>query len=229
MNCLRLLPLLFLSTSLLKADLVIVQDIDGMGQKMTMTMKTKGSLLRIDMNPQMSVIMDGTTGDMKTLMHDQKMYMSMNINAMKGMIEATTKSAAPADGGGTKPTIKALGNKEKIDGYDTEEYLVTQGNVVSHTWIAKDYPHFKAFIAAMETMRQGPIGKMSPQLQMDMSQLPGMPLKSVVEMNGKPTATSIVKSVEEKELAASDFTAPADYKTIAMPQAPGAPQPGTDQ
>jgi len=217
MNCSRILAVLLASTSLLRADLVIVQDVDGMGQKMTMTMKSKGSLLRVDINPQMSVILDATTGDMKTLMHDQKMFMAMNMESMKGMIAAAQSKKSDPN---AKPVIKALGNKEKINGYDTEEYLVTQGDVVSHMWIAKDFPHYDAFIKAMETMRKGPIGEMNPNMQMDMSLLPGMPIKTVVEMNGKPTATSIVKSVEEKDLSAADFAPPADYKSFAMPAMP---------
>jgi hypothetical protein len=192
-----------------------VQDVDAMGQKMTMTLKAKGNLIRMDINPQMSMVIDSASGEMKTLMHDQKMVMSMNMETMKSMMPAAAKG-----GTATKPTIKALGNKEKINGYDTEEYLVTQGDVVSHLWIAKDYPHFEAFIKAMDSMRQGPIGQMSPQLQMDMSALPGMPLRSVVEMNGKPAGTSTIKSVEEKDLDAADFTIPADYKPLAMPVMP---------
>lgn len=220
MNCSRILTVLLLSTTLVRADLIIVQDVDGMGQKMTMTMKAKGSLLRVDVNPQMSVILDGSTGEMKTLMHEQKMFMSMNMESMKGMIASATKSKGDT---ATKSVVKALGNHEKINGYDTEEYLVTQGSVTSHMWIAKDFPHFDAFMKAMDTMRKGPIGQMSPQLQTDMSQLPGMPLKTVSEINGG-TATSIVKSVDEKDLDAADFAPPADYKSFAMPTMP-APNP----
>lgn len=213
----RIVFLLFFSTGLLRADLLIKQDVEGMGQQMSMTLKTKGPLLRVDLNPQMSVILDGTTGDMKTLMHDQKMFMSMNMESMKGMIASAMDSK---DATAQKPVIKALGNKEKINGYDTEEYLITQGDIISHVWIAKDFPHYDAFVKAMETLRKGPIGQMSPQMQMDMSQLPGMPLKSIVSINGKTTGTSLVRSVEEKELDAADFLPPADYKTFSMPTAP---------
>lgn len=217
MNCSPVLAALLLTTSLLRADLVIVQDVDAMGQHLTMTLKTKGQMTRMDLNPQMSILIDTTTGEMKTLMHDQKMFMSMNMEAMKGMVASATKSTGDSTG---KPTIKALGNHEKINGYDTEEYLMTQGQVVSHIWIAKDFPHYDAFIKVMETMRKGPIGQMSPQLQMDMSQLPGMPLKTRVEMNGQPTGTSVVKSMEEKDLDAADFLPPADYKLLSMPPIP---------
>ncbi len=213
MNRLRLLAVLFVFTTSLHADLVIVQDVDAVGQKLTMTMKTKGSLMRVDVNPQMSMIIDGATGDMKTLMHEQKMFMTMNVESMKGMIAAATKTTDP----NVKPIIKPLGNHEKINGFDTEEYLMTQGDVTSHLWIAKNHPHYEAFVKAMETMRKGPIGQMNPQMQMDMSQLPGMPLKSIVEMNGKTTATSMIRSVDETELPLTDFEAPADYKVFSMP------------
>lgn len=209
----RILAVLLLTSTLLRADLVIVQDVDAMGQQVSMTLKTKGTMMRVDLNPQMSILIDGATGDMKTLMHDQKMFMSMNMEAMKGMMPAA-KSTSTA-----KPTLKALGNKQKISGYDTEEYLYTQGDTVSHLWIAKDFPHYDAFVKVMETLRKGPIGQMSPQMQMDMTQLPGMPLKTVVDMNGK-SATSIVKSVDEKDLDPADFVAPVDYKSFAMPTIP---------
>ncbi|MEO7933380.1 MAG: DUF4412 domain-containing protein [Chthoniobacterales bacterium] len=209
----RILAVLLLTSTLLRADLVIVQDVDAMGQQVSMTLKTKGTMMRVDLNPKMSILIDGATGDMKTLMHDQKMFMSMNMDAMKGMMPA------PKPGATAKPTLKALGNKQKISGYDTEEYLYTQGDTVSHLWIAKDYPHYDAFVKVMETLRKGPIGQMSPQMQMDMTQLPGMPLKTIVDMGGK-SGTSVVKSVEEKDLDPSDFVAPADYKSFAMPTIP---------
>ncbi len=216
---LRSLAFFLLSVTALRADLVVVQDVDAMGQQMTMTLKTKGTMLRMDLNPQMSMLVDSSSGEMKTLMHDQKMFMSMNMDTIKSMMPAAAKKA-PTE----KPLLKALGNHQKINGYDTEEYLFTQGEVVSHLWIAKDFPHYEAFIQAMDAMRKGPIGQMSPQLQMDMSELPGLPLKSVVEMNGKLTGTSTMKTIEEKDLPASDFAPPADYKPLTMPTLPPSAQ-----
>ena len=212
---LRSLAVFLLSSTALRADLVVVQDVDAMGQQLTMTMKSKGTMLRMDLNPQMSVLVDSASGEMKTLMHDQKMFMSMNMETIKSMMPAAAQKPVT-----TKPVLKALGNHQKINGYDTEEYLFTQGDVVSHLWIAKDYPNYQAFIQAMDAMRKGPIGQMSPQLQMDMSELPGLPLKSTVEMKGKLTGTSTIKSVEEKELDAADFAPPADYKPLTMPTMP---------
>jgi len=221
MTCLRALSVLFLTSACLRADLVLVQDVDAMGQKLTMTLKTKGTLIRMDLNPQMSVIVDSTNGEVKTLMHDQKMVMTMNIDAMKGMMPSSLTASGTSK---AAPVIKPLGKMEKINGYDTEEYLFTQGDVSSHLWIAKDHPQFAAFVQAMDVMRKGPIGQISPQLQMDMTQLPGLPMKSVLEMNGKAAGTSVVKSVEEKELDPAEFIAPADYKPLSMPTIP-APSP----
>lgn len=186
-----------------------------MGQNLTTTMKVKGGQTRMDINPQMSVLMDTTTGELKTLMHEQKMYMSMNAEAIKGMIQSA--GGLPT----TKPEIKALGNKETINGFETEEYTLTQGTTVTRLWVAKDFPLYETFKKAMESLQKGPIGQMSPQAQMDFSQLPGMPIKTVVNVGGNET-TSVVKSVEEKELSAEDFSVPADYKTIALPGAPAA-------
>jgi len=205
--------MLLLLSSAAWADLVIIQDVEVMGQNLTTTMKVKGGLTRMDINPQMSVIMNTTTGDLKTLMHDQKMYMAMNAEAIKSMIQSA--GVLPTE----KPEIKSVGKKETINGFETEEYSMTQGTTVTRLWLAKDFPLFETFKKTMESMKNGPIGQMNPQAQMDFSQLPGMPIKTVVVVGGN-TTTSVVKSVEEKELPASDFDVPADYTTMSFPTSP---------
>ena len=51
-----------------RADLTIVQKVEGAGPVADMTVKIKGEKARIDATPQISTIIDGKTGEMINLM-----------------------------------------------------------------------------------------------------------------------------------------------------------------
>jgi hypothetical protein len=64
-----------------RADLTITQQIQKEGPpqeaNLTMTMKIKEGKMRLDLNPQVSSIVDLKTGDMISLMHEQKLMMTI--------------------------------------------------------------------------------------------------------------------------------------------------------
>src|ERR1039458_6417742 len=70
-----------------RADLTIVQKVEGVGPVSEVTMKIKGDKARVDVNPKMTAIIDGKTGEMINLMHDQKVVMRMSAEKMKAAME----------------------------------------------------------------------------------------------------------------------------------------------
>src|SRR5215210_7640566 len=76
------------------ADMVIVQKVDGAGQSGEMTMKIKGDKVRTEVNPQISTITNATTGDVTTVMHEQKSYMTMPASSTKALMEQMQKTMA---------------------------------------------------------------------------------------------------------------------------------------
>jgi hypothetical protein len=85
-----LLPLLA-SASLLRADYVVVQKVDGGMQSGEMTIKIKNGKARVDMAPQISTISDSTSGDVITLMHAQKQFMRIPAARPKALVEQMQK------------------------------------------------------------------------------------------------------------------------------------------
>ncbi|HEY5893819.1 MAG TPA: DUF4412 domain-containing protein [Chthoniobacterales bacterium] len=197
----------------------MTQKVDAMGQQNTITMKIKGDKVRVDVNPQISTIVNATTGEVTTLIHAQKMVMKMSGDQVKAMAQAATAQMGVAHA--TKPEVKATGKKDKINGYDVEEYTVTQGNVVSHAWIAKDYPNGKAVLDALNALNKGPLKEIAGAGAVEASVFPGLPLKTVVESSGKPATTVFLESVTEETIDPKQFTVPADYKSMEMPALPG--------
>lgn len=216
---LPLFTALLCSFATASADFIMTQKVDAMGQQNTITMKIKGDQIRVDVNPQISNIVNGATGEITTLIHAQKTVLKLNGEQVKAMTQAIASQAGTASD--AKPEIKATGKKDKINGYDAEEYTVTHGNTVSHAWIAKDYPNGKAVLDALNAMNKGPLKEIVGTGAVDASVFPGLPIKTVVESNGRPATTVLLESVKEETIDPAEFTVPADYKSMELPVAPG--------
>jgi hypothetical protein len=67
---------------------------------------------------------------------------------------------------------------------------------------------------------------MSKDTSPDVGALPGMVVKTQMEMNGQKVTSSLV-SVKEESVDASIFEAPKDYHEMAQPAMSKQPSPGT--
>ena len=85
------LVLLACSTVITRADVTIVQKVEGVGPVAEMTIKIKGDKARIDATPQMTSIVDGKSGEMINLMKDQKVAVRISAEKMKAAAEMVSK------------------------------------------------------------------------------------------------------------------------------------------
>jgi hypothetical protein len=60
-----------------RADLTIVQKVEGVGAINEMTIKIKGDKARVDASPQVATIIDSKTGDILNILRDQKQFASI--------------------------------------------------------------------------------------------------------------------------------------------------------
>jgi hypothetical protein len=186
------------------ADLVLTQHM-FVGAAQTpgkIIMSIKGTKMRTDNDTTSSVIIDAATGDMTTLMHEQKMVMTMNTKALAALMP---KDAAPLpEGAATKVT--ATGKHETIDGHDCEIYTSENMGMVVTMWMAKDFPGHDKLKEALKPMVAlgAPGAPKAPEI-------PGMMIKSEYSQQGLKFVTKHV-SLEEKELSEDLFVAPNDYK-----------------
>ena len=134
------LGLLFTASLLLtaRADLTIVQKIEGSGAVNQMTIKLKGDKVRIEGGPQVTTIMNSKSGEMLTLMNEEKKLMRISGDKAKAFADMANKYAGAA--AAEKPKLTSTGKKEKINGYDTEEFVCDAPSFKAHYWIALNYP-----------------------------------------------------------------------------------------
>src|SRR3982751_4573736 len=103
-----------------RADFTIVQKVEGKGQAHEMTLKIKGDKIRLEATPQMTMIVDGRTGDTMTLMNAQKKIVRISGDKAKAIAEMAAKYAGTNT---AKPKLVATGKKMTINGYEADEYL----------------------------------------------------------------------------------------------------------
>src|SRR4029077_13739763 len=97
-----------------RADLTIVQRVEGAGQNGDITVKIKGDKERIDAPSQPTRIIDGKTGEMTDLMNDKKSFVRISAEQIKAAAETINKF----DGGEkpAAPKLTSTGKKETING-----------------------------------------------------------------------------------------------------------------
>lgn len=213
MKKLLLTTTVLLTAFAVRADIIITQKMESAMMNGEMTMKIKGEKGRVDMPTgpagAMSMIIDGATGDVSTVMHGQKMVMKMGGAQLKSAVEQAKKAAG--DAAVEKP--KATGTKEKVGEWDTEIFETKMGGQSAKIWVAKDFPNAAKMKAEMMKM-----SKAMGQGAMDTAtmDLPGMPVKTEVNTAvGKMTMT-MTKAVEQA-VDAAEFEVPKDYKEMTMP------------
>jgi len=197
-----------------RADLTIVQKVEGSGPSSEMTIKIKGDKARIDATPQMSMIIDGKTGEMINLMHDQKTVIRMSAQKMKAAAEVVDKFA-DKEKAPEKAKLTPTGRKEKVNGFDVEEYLYETPSVKAMYWIAPKYPDGAAVLKEMQALKSE-FWKSSNVKMPEYSDFAGVPIKAIVSLGGTET-TSTIMSIRKDPLSEGDFSVPKDYQEIKTP------------
>lgn len=212
----KLFLLLVVSASVARADLTITQQFQKGSQTVDVVMKIKDGKIRMDPNPQMSVIIDAKSGESQNLIHEQKKVLTLSADMVKKMREAQMGAQAPA---GPVEAPKPTGKKETINGYACEEYETTINGGKIQLWLTKDLPAAQRAMADLAAL--APDSDPMKSL-LKGGELPGFPMKTVIVSPSGDISTVVVKSLNEDTLKAEDFTVPADYQPMTLPAgAPG--------
>lgn len=216
-----------LSASLLvtaRADLTIVQKVEGAGPVAEMTIKVKGDKARIDVTPQLSTIIDGKSGEMINLMMDQKAAVRVSAEKMKAaaeMISKYTEKEQSAD----KPKLKATGKKDKVNGYDADEYMYEAPHLKATYWIALTYPDGAAILKEMQALKSEAWSAVNTKMP-DYRDFPGIPIKTVI-FSGDNQITSTIVSIKRDPLNDAEFSVPKDFEEKKTPEISNMLEPGT--
>ena len=218
---LRIAPVI-LTAAFAHADIVIEQKMESAMITGNMIMKVKGDHARMDMpSPigNVTTLMDFKTGDMVTLVHQQKMAMKMNMNDLKKQQEAGQKALGMDPSKMEKP--KTTGEVENVGEYKTEIFEMNQGEVKSRLWIAKDFPNAQSIKDQMAKISAGMGGSGIDPSKLD---IPGMVMKTEVLTKAGKMVVTLVKATEEN-VDEKEFTKPEGYQEMNVPAFPGAPAP----
>jgi len=207
-----------------RADIVIVQNVDGMAQSGQMTIMVSADKVRTDVNSQISTITDTTTGDVTTLMHAQKSYMVIPAATSKAMRLQMAMAMQQAGGPSASPSAPvATGKTEKVNGFNAQVYTFSNGNIKATYWMSADFPNAKLVQDALAQFRKGGLADMTRGMAPDSSTLPGVPVKTQVEINGQKITTELV-SAQNQPVDPGVYQVPANYTEVKMPAMPAIPQ-----
>ncbi len=213
---------LFLSLCLVltaRADLTLVQQVEGIGEKTNnVTIRVKGELARIDASPHISSIVNGETGEVLTLMKDQKRVVRISPERMKAAAEMITRfSDKKHSSAETKP--RPTGGKETINGYLTEEYAVDTPSYKALYWLAPTFPNGAAILRQLQSIRSA-IWNSTNSNTPDYRDFPAVPVRTTVQTDTMKVTTTLI-SASLEPLADDVFAVPADFEQVKIPEAKG--------
>lgn len=209
--------LVFCFAVIARADLTMVQTVEGVGGAPSqVTIKIKDNMARIDSNPTMSTIVNGKNGEVLNLLLDQKKIVRISADKMKAVVEMVDKYA-PTDRktGANKPNLVATGKKEKIGGYDAEEYVYDSPHLKATYWIAPQYPNGAAILAQLKTLNPKMWAANGMNLP-DYNAFNGVPIKTVISAGGSDIVTTLV-SVKQDPIDPAQFVPPKDFEEVKVP------------
>ena len=196
-----------------RADLTIVQKVEGAAQNGEVTVKIKGDKERIDASSQPTRIIDGKTGEMTDLMNDRKSFIRISAQQMKAAAETINKF-----NGEEKPAARKLtptGKKETINGYETEEYVYETPQFKASFWVAPKYPDAGGILKQLQAPVSG-AWKPSNVGMPDYTDFAGLPLKTVISVGDNQVVTTIM-SIKKDSINATDFEIPKDFQELKKP------------
>jgi Domain of unknown function (DUF4412) len=204
-----------------RADLTLVQKVEGARQGGSdMTIKVKGDKARIDVSPKFTTIIDSKTGEIVNLMNDRKTVMRISADKMRAAADMIGKFNANATNP-EKGKLTPTGKKEKVAGYDVEEYVYAMPDFKATYWIAPNYPDSAAILKELQSLNSDLWQTNNLRLP-DYRDFPGLPVKTIVS-TGDSTVTTTVVSVSKAPLDESEFSVPKDFKEMKIPEMHFAP------
>lgn len=200
-----------------RADLTVVQSIEASGSTNRVTTKIKGERARIEVNPESSMIVDTKTGEVITLIPKNKSVLRLSAERARNFRDKARMLLQDNDNSPLEiATPKPTGKKEKINGYEAEEYVAETPKYRATYWVAKSYPDYKSILSQLKLLQNGAFAAARRPMP-DYYDFPGLPIRTKITLQGKPEATTTIVSTSQTPIADSEFTIPADYAEIHLP------------
>ena len=195
-----------------RGDFTLVQKVEGKGEAKEIVLKIKGDKIRMEASPQMTMIIDGRTGDMITLMKAQKKIVRISGDKTKAIAEMATKYSGTTS---EKTKIVATGKKMTINGYEAEEYIAESKAFKAHYWIAPDFPNSAEIMKQLQAIIPAAWTDLAKGM-LDYRDLPGYPLRTQVNLGDGEVISTLV-TLKTDPLSDAEFVPPKDFTEMKMP------------
>src|SRR5437667_3162426 len=151
------------------------QAAEAAGAGTNITIKIKGDRARIDASPQVTTIFDGKTGEVITLLNDQKTIVRISSDKMKAVTDMLDKFSSKK-AATEKPKLTPTGQKEIINGYETEQYTYEGPDFKATYWIAPNYPNGANMLAQLQSIKSEFWDAANAKMP-DFRDFPGLPIR----------------------------------------------------
>jgi hypothetical protein len=212
-----------------RADLTIVQKVERAGSATNMTIKIKGDKVRVEASPQVTTILDAKTGEVTNLMNDQKTVVRISAEKAKAVTNMINKFDAKKEGAG-KVKLTPTGQKETVNGYETEKYTYDAPDFKGTYWVAPNYPDGAAILAQLQSITSE-FWKTTNTTTPDYHDFPGLPIRTRMTMTkqsqptkpggtalgGAPEITTTIISANQNPISDAEFAVPSDFKETKLP------------
>ncbi|MFL6519174.1 MAG: DUF4412 domain-containing protein [Chthoniobacterales bacterium] len=199
------------------ADFTIIQKVEGKetaGKRKTneITLKVKGDKIRLEAAPQITMIVDGKTGDTITLMNAQKRIVRISGDKAKAIAEMAAKYDGTTN---EKAKLVATGKKMTVNGYEADEYIAETKMFKAHYWIAPTFPNSAEIMKQLQTVIPAAWNDLAKGM-INYRDLPGFPVRTQITV-GDDNIISTVVAVKTDALSEADFLPPKDFQEVKIP------------
>jgi hypothetical protein len=199
-----------------RGGFLIKERFEQSDQPEEITLKIKESKVRLDTGDETSALVDSATGVTTLLIHPNKAFLKISPEEVKQQTKALKEMLGQKLENPFDVQLKPTGKKEKINGFDTEEYTTTFNGVEMSLFIAKQYPNYQKIVEALYQVQNGPAMEAFRSISIPPDKYPGLPIRTIQTIMGQKIVMTLV-SAQEMDLPDGDFAIPADYKELNPP------------
>jgi hypothetical protein len=175
----------------------------------SLTYIIKGPMMRVDMGPQATMLLNESTGAVITLIPQQKIYMEMNA---ADFMQKGDSAPSPADF-----TVVKTGKTETIAGTPCEDYQVSNAKRPGHV-TEMCVAHGMGNMMAANNSLFGGSGNLPSGYAAVVKKFGGefFPLRIATTTQGKPQMQMVATDIERKPVDALLFAMPPGYTKMDM-------------
>jgi Domain of unknown function (DUF4412) len=198
------------------ADYIVEQLVESTVQRLHTTMKLKETKYRFDIRElELSFLIDSTTNETIVLQHSPKLYIRLSAEHLRPPVGMMNSGVTSQTGADQMADLKPTGRREKINGYDTEEFVGVIGGMPLSVFVAKDFPNYQKIKMMLYNVYSSPALDACRNLLVPPEKYPGMPIRLVREVFGQKTCSTL-QSVRETNLGDREFVIPTEYQEVKL-------------